>query len=172
MTDDIPIIAQPLPKVTTGRWVSTAEAAHLLGLSDRTIRRHIEAGKLKGERGEGEHALRVWIEGAETEDGAGEPTGEPTDAGGASAEAEAGATGQGSDQLPAVPSDAISWVLADHLTELTRANAELVKRIEQLAIENGGYKERIRVYEEQATALPAGDVPPWRPWWKRLLGIE
>ena len=143
-----------------GRWVSTEEAARLLGLSDRTIRRHITRGLLKGER-DGSHALRVWIEGDAAASEPPEPGDEP-DA--------APAAGQGS--LPAVPMDAVTWALAEHLADLTRHNAELVNRIESLAAEAATYRERIRIYEDQEKALPAGEPPVWRPWWKRLLGIE
>ena len=150
------------PATPAGRWVSTEEAARVLNLSPRTIRRHIDAGKLRGERADDSHAFRVWLDGEEepAPDAAGET---PPDA-----------AEQGSDTaIPAIPGDALTWVLADHLADLTRQNQELTQRIEALASEAATYKERLRIFEEQAKALPAGEpAPVWRPWWKRLLGVE
>lgn len=145
-----------------GRWVSTDEAAGILGLSARTVRRRIDTGTLKGERVEHSHAFRVWIEGdAAAASAAGEeqPGDETT-------------TEQGSDAIALPAGDPIVWALSDHLADLTRQNAELTKRIEVLAAEAATYRERVRIYEEQARALPAGESPAWRPWWKRFLGIE
>ena len=88
---------------SSGRWVSTEDAARILGISVRTVRRRIDTGAIKGERVDGSHAYRVWMattgdDGASAADdregqGAGESTAIPD---GASPEQER-------DQLPTVP---------------------------------------------------------------------
>lgn len=162
---------EPVPTESSGRWVSTEDAARILGVSVRTVRRRIDTGALKGERVDGSHAYRVWVDSPEAGDTS---AADDRARGGESASAPDNASSaQDGEQLPTVPGDALSWVLADHLAELTRANAELVKRIEQLAAENGAYKERIRTLEAQAAALPAGEpVTVRRAWWQRLLGRD
>lgn len=44
---------------TTRRWLSQAEAAEYLGVTDRTVRNYIRSGALKGRRLPGSRLIRI-----------------------------------------------------------------------------------------------------------------
>lgn len=50
-----------MPRIppTTRRWLSQAEAAEYLGVSDRTIRNYISRGALTGRRVRGSRLIRI-----------------------------------------------------------------------------------------------------------------
>lgn len=129
------------------------QAAKTLGVSPKTIRRHIKDGKIphvlvQGKFGEEYRILNlpdIKVENLET---LGEEKGKPE--GGANAES---------------PSQAenIDWAL-DIINDLQKTNLQLAGQL-------GAAQERIRELESQVRLLNA----PQEPWWKRAfkrLGIK
>jgi excisionase family DNA binding protein len=132
----------------SGEGLTIAQAAEVLGVSTRTVRRFIKAGKLKAELVAGPFGeeYRIWeipeeLRKTETKDNApvqssGQPPGQ--------------FLGQEVVQAP------------DQLTDIIR---ELQEKNLGLAAQLGAALERIRNLESQVKLLTAAR----QPWWKRLF---
>ncbi len=48
-----------MPESATSRWLSQAEAAEYLGVTDRTVRNYIARGNLRGYRVRGSRLIRI-----------------------------------------------------------------------------------------------------------------
>ncbi len=150
------------------RTMTTAEAAFHLGVSERTVRRWVSKGKLRGELVDGTLLVSLTSAGA---DSAADTCGhEDSSSQGATADA---AT-RGHVELEAVL--ALSDRLQDSMAlveRLQRENVELAGRV-------GFLQAQVLVRDQRILALSAPADPvveqaperPQAPWWKRLLGLE
>lgn len=143
-----------------GRWVSTEEAAQLLGITARTVNRRAIAGQLQSRDKPGSHGREIWVDAALEQEAAERQTDDED-----LAEQGSGASAAGSTALAPLNAELL-YPFADVIAEQSRT-------IERLSAEVGKWKERAQNLEAQMQALPAGDVATKpRPWWKRFLGIE
>ncbi len=152
----------------TVRTMTTAEAAFHLGVSERTVRRWVSKGKLRGELVDGTLLVSLTSAGADSDaDICGH-----ADSSGQSATADA--VTRGHVELEAVL--ALSDRLQDSMAlveRLQRENVELAGRV-------GFLQAQVLVRDQRILALSAPADPmveeePERPqaaWWKRLLGLE
>ena len=166
--------------------VTPAEAAVLLGVSERTILRRLKEGELRGEKvnaGRGK-VWRVLLDGM---------VATPPNHSGAMAAIDAT-----SDTCPDVMAsttpalaefahaviDELRQEYRDQLERLQRENAAVVSRNEQLAGQLGFLQAKLQDAERQIALLsapkeeaPSTDEPapaaaPRRPWWRRILTRE
>lgn len=146
------------PDGEAGAWRTLAETAVALNLSERTIRRRIDAGRVTARQEDGR--LLVWV---------------PTPAGTVADSAPAGPAAGGllADQAGGEP--ASDGPPAGELVQLLREQIERASRAEQAATL---WQERARNLEaensrlQELLALPAHDAEPkprqrWWPWRRR-----
>ncbi len=156
----------------TVRTMTTAEAAFHLGVSERTVRRWVSKGKLRGELVDGTLLVSLTSAGADSDADICGHEDSHADSSGQSATADA--VTRGHVELEAVL--ALSDRLQDSMAlveRLQRENVELAGRV-------GFLQAQVLVRDQRILALSAPADPmveeePERPqaaWWKRLLGLE
>lgn len=157
---------------------SVAEAAQVLGVSEKTIRRHIKAGRLAATLFNGPRGPEYRIESLELrEPSAGAALSEeataPGDTAGVAADSvqdSSPAPSQAQELALAGLEGAASALLADLQAQLAakeRRIEELQQEKMQMAGQVGVLLERARHLEEQLKLLPP--PKPKRSWWRRLL---
>ena len=124
-----------------------AQAAKTLGVSPKTIRRHIKDGKIphvlvQGKFGEEYRILDLPSIKVENLESPGEEKAKP----------EGEASAEGTSQA-----ESVDWAL-DIINDLQKTNLQLAGQL-------GAAQERIRELESQVMLLTA----PEEPWWKRAL---
>ncbi|MSQ33450.1 MAG: DNA-binding protein [Dehalococcoidia bacterium] len=153
---------------------SVAEAAQVLGVSEKTIRRHIKAGRFSATLFNGPRGPEYRIESLElrvASAGAAllEEATAPGDTAGATADSFP-AVGQAQELALAGLEGAATALLADLQVQLAakeRRIEELQQEKVQMAGKVGVLLERARHLEEQLKLLPP--PRPKRSWWRRLL---
>lgn len=141
-----------------GRWLTQVEAARLLSVSDRTLRRRIAAGRLLSRRRAGR--TLVYVDAAANQDGLPEDAADTRDSDPADQD---GRPGRAS-ALTEVSGASGSQEGA--LLALLREERERASQAEQAA---AMWQERARNLEtqvEQLLALPAHEEEPPRRWWR------
>jgi len=164
--------------------LSAGQAAAVLGVSERSVRRYIASGRLPAARVHGPKGVEYRIEPADVEALAGRA---------AALEARSVPVNEGADMDSTVATHAsaglqtMQAVLEPLARELAAYRAELIASrtererlqetidgkdatIERQAEELGAARERARQAEERAAQLERAVRRQQRPWWLRLLG--
>ncbi len=168
-----------VPVTDTG--ITPAEAAAILGVSERTVIRRLNKGMLRGykvDAGRGD-VWRVLLDGVTDTrtDEHGAVTDTPIVENGAVTDRAAGTNVLGSEPSAGLsPSE--SRRLLDLMDALRQDNAVLASRNEQLAGQLGFVQAKLQEAEKTIALLMAPKDPesaaeaapvPRRPWWKRIL---
>ncbi len=153
--------------------VPVADAATALGITERAVRKRIQAGKLRGTF-DG-RAWHVWLPEPECGPGpehqkSGAGTGpEPQDDPSGTKEPSGG-------NVPEQGNEALLHAL-ELVDRLQRQNSELTNQVAYFAGQLGYTQGRLQAAEQKILALTAPVVEqeperPQAPWWKRLLRLE
>jgi excisionase family DNA binding protein len=136
------------------RWVSVKDAAEILGINERTVRKWIADGRLEKRPGDRGYQVLVSDQAAAAEADE-QPETVPTPA---------------AAHRRSRPGDIDLEPIAELVTSLTKRN-------EELAAAAAMWQERARVLEERNRELlalepgPIVEATPARPWWRRMLGL-